>query len=114
MHVMEQLDFFPEFLAANFEQLETAAKIIGRFEDGLIVQRLDRRIGMTRTIARHTRDADLHADIAEALREKFLRPVDYIFEIRSVGMGVGIYCFAALATDKLIDRQAYLTALDVP
>ena len=69
VHVVQQLDFFAQFLPADLQQFQSAAQVDRRIED-----RLDRAAPSTaarrgaRTVAGHAGNAHLHAHVAESLR----------------------------------------------
>src|SRR5580698_1547279 len=66
VHIVQQFDFLAKLLAANFEQLQRATEIVSRFEEWLVMQRLNRRVSASsRPVARHARNADLYPNIAE-------------------------------------------------
>ena len=67
MNVVKQFDFFAKLLPAFLEQIQRAADVGSRLEHRARMQRSDLRVAAAGAIAGHAGDADLHADVAEAL-----------------------------------------------
>src|SRR3984957_10258970 len=66
VHIVQQFDFLAKLLAADFEQLQRAAEIVSRFEEWLVVQRLDRGVSASSpAVPPPAWNADLHPNIAE-------------------------------------------------
>jgi hypothetical protein len=116
VHVMEETDLVAELSARLFEELEAAAHGVGRFEQRLVVQRLEagRGVAALGTIAGHAGQADLDADVAETLLHVLPGAGDGVSDLGTVGVGVGIDSLAHFAACELIDGHAGLAALNVP
>ncbi len=116
VHVVEKADLFAELGATLFEELEAAAHGDERFEEGLVVERL---VGggcgsVRRAVSGHAGEADLDADVSEALLHVLAGVADGVRDLGAVRVGVGVDGFADLAAGELIDGHAGLAALDVP
>ena len=106
VHVVEQFHFVAQFAAAHFEQLQRAAELGGGIEERLVMQSLGAaRFAVLRAVARHARQAHLHAHITPSLGHVLARIFDHFFEFGAAGMGVGVGGFAALARRRA-DRRA--------
>src|ERR1700730_12265239 len=69
---------------------------------------------MPGAITRHSRNTNLHPNIAETLGHKTFCALDHGLEVRAIGMRIGIDSLPAFAAGKLIHRHARLPSLDVP
>ena len=104
-----------ELAPAGLEQLERAPEIGACVVERLVVQGFGPRgIVVSRAIAGQPGQADLHADIAEALRHDLASILDGLLDLRAAGVGVRVDGLAAFAAGELIDGHPGLAAFDIP
>src|SRR5262249_9936264 len=112
-HVVQQLDFIPQFLAQMIKQLRHRPAVSPRLPDVRLIVGL-RLLVRTRAVRALSGHRYLRADITLAGGDQFLARFRDFFERVTAGVAIRIDRLAALAPEELVDRHACALAEDIP